>query len=160
VPDVITNTSPLQYLFQVGLLELLPKLYGYILVPAAVAHELSEGRSRGILLPDPAALAWAEIRPVRDTTLLPLVTDLGPGEREVLAISKEVSEPLAILDDALARRYARLLGIRFTGTLGVLLKAKSARHIDLVAPVLDRLEQLRFRLDPATHAAVLKLANE
>lgn len=60
----------------------------------------------------------------------------------------------------MARRYAHLLGLSFTGTLGVLLKAKQGGHIPAVQPVLDRLEALRFRLDPVTRAAVLRLAGE
>ncbi len=40
MPDVIVNTSPLQYLFQLSLLELLPSLYGQVIVPEAVVLEL------------------------------------------------------------------------------------------------------------------------
>lgn len=158
--EVISNTSPLQYLHQIEQLDLLPTLYGTIIVPGGVAAELAEGRLRGVALPDPAQLAWADIRLLDDTVLLRLATDLDRGEREVLAIAKQCTDPLAILDDGLARGYAKLLGIPVTGTLGVLLKAKSAGHIERVAPMLDRLESLRFRLDPRTRIAVLALANE
>jgi predicted nucleic acid-binding protein len=41
--------------------------------------------------------------------LLPIVADLGAGEREVLALGTEKPESLVVLDDGLARRYARLL---------------------------------------------------
>ena len=95
-----------------------------------------------------------------DTALLRIAADLDRGEREVLAIAKQAADPLAILDDGLARRYERLLGIPFTGTLGVLLKAKSIGHLARVSPVLDRLDALRFRFDAETRAEVLKLANE
>ena len=43
MPEVIANTSPLQYLFQLGLLRLLPELYGEVLVPGAVAMEVHSG---------------------------------------------------------------------------------------------------------------------
>jgi uncharacterized protein len=160
VPEAISNTSPLQYLHQTDLIDLLPGLYGRVIVPDGVVAELAEGRARGVSLPDPTALAWIELRTVREPALLPLAADLGQGEREVLAIAKEVEDALAILDDALARRYARLLGIRFTGTLGILLKAKTTGRLPLVEPVLDQLDSLGFRLDARTRAAVLKLAAE
>ena len=121
--EVISNTSPLQYLFQAELLDLRPALYGTIVVPSGVVDELAEGRARGVAVPDPTTLPWVRVRPLPDTALLRIVADLDRGEREVLAITKQITEPLAILDDALARRYARMLGIPFTGTLGVLLKA-------------------------------------
>ena len=158
--EVISNTSPLQYLFQAELLDLLPALYGTIVVPGGVAAELAEGRVRGVAVPDPALLPWAHVRVMPNTALLQLAADLDRGEREVIAIAKQAAEPLAILDDGLARRYARLLGVPFTGTLGVLLKAKSAGHLALVSPVLDRLESLGFRFDSKTRAAVLRLASE
>ena len=45
---VIADTSPLQYLFQLGLLDVLHELYGNVLVPEAVRDELLVGRSLGI----------------------------------------------------------------------------------------------------------------
>jgi len=65
-----------------------------------------------------------------------------------------------ILDDALARQYARMLNLKLTGTLGVLLKAKEAGLLPALAPVLERLQHLRFRIDPQTRQAVLRLAGE
>lgn len=88
---VICNTSPLQYLYQVGLLHLLPTLFGSAQAPPAVAAELAEGGKRGVRLPDLAELPWMMVRPVRDRTLLPLVTSLGNGEREVLALGDRKS---------------------------------------------------------------------
>ena len=65
-----------------------------------------------------------------------------------------------LLDDGLARHFAKHLGIRFTGTLGVLLKAKAGGHLDAVMPIVDRLQLLGFWLTAATRAAVLDLAEE
>lgn len=160
MPEVVADTSPLQYLYQTGLLDLLRTLYGRATVPQAVARELEEGRARGIHLPDINALEWMWIESAPGQALLPLAADLGAGEREVLALAASIPDSLALLGDALARRYARLLGLAFTGTLGVLLRAKESGHLDAVAPVLGRLEALRFRLDPETRAAVLELAGE
>ena len=49
------------------------------------------------------------------TPVLPLVTDLGPGETEVLALALESTDAMVILDDALARQVAAMLDIRFRG---------------------------------------------
>ena len=46
MPDVICNTSSLQYLHQAGVLELLPALAGQVYVPEAVVAELREGQRR------------------------------------------------------------------------------------------------------------------
>lgn len=160
MPETVSNTSPIQYLYQAGLLELLPTLYGQVIIPAAVAQELAAGRGSGVALPDPSQLAWITIEPPADSTLLRMVADLGPGEREVIALGLRSPDSLLLLDDGVARRYAKHLNLRITGTLGVLLKAKTLRCLASLGPVLDRLEALGFRLGPATRAAVLKLAGE
>ena len=133
MPETICNTSPIQYLFQCGLLDLLRSLYGEVVIPKAVAAEIHQGRAKGISLPAIDLLGWARIK--------------GPNSP-------------AILDDALARRYAAHLGIRLTGTLGILLRAKQQRLVSAVAPIIDQLDQLHFRLDPATRKAVLGMADE
>jgi predicted nucleic acid-binding protein len=160
LPEIICNTSPLQYLHQLGLLHLLPALAGHVTVPPAVADELAAGRALGISLPDPVALDWISIRQPISAAVLPLVTDLGPGETEVMALALESPGAVIILDDGLARQVAETLGIRLTGTLGVLLDAKRGGLVPAVAPLLDQLQNLRFRLAPNTRDAVLKLAGE
>ena len=81
--------------------------YGTITIPAAVAAELHEGRLRGVDLPSFESLDWMRIRQPAGRLLLPIITDLGAGEREVLALGTETPDSLVILDDTLARRYAR-----------------------------------------------------
>jgi len=98
-------------------------------------------------------------RPV-SVSALPLITDLGPDETEVLMLALESQDAMAILDDALARRVAESQGIRIIGTLGLLLNAKQAGHVSSIREYVDQLEALRFRLAPHTRAAVLKLAGE
>ncbi len=160
MPEVISNTSPMQYLHQLGLLHLLPALVSQVIVPPAVVAELAAGRSRGINLPDPANLQWVAVRQPISAPALPLAVGLGPGEREVLALALESSDAIVVLDDQLARQTALTFGLRLTGTLGVLLDAKKRGLINEIAPMLDQLQSLRFRLAPQTRAAVLKLAGE
>jgi len=69
-------------------------------------------------------------------------------------------DPVVILDDALARRYAEVLKIRLTGTLGILLDAKRRGLVSSVTPLLDDLQRLGFRLSDQTRRAVLRMAEE
>lgn len=160
MPDIICNTSPIQYLHQLGLLHLLPSRADRITIPTAVAEELDEGRRLGVSLPEVGTLPWVTTRSPRSIPVLRLVTDLGPGETEVLALALETEDPIVILDDALARRAAEFLGLRLTGTLGLLLDAKRTGVIPQVASVLSELHALNFRVAGQTRAAVLKLAGE
>lgn len=137
MPEVVCNASPPQYLDQIGYLELLPRLVSRIVVPTAVATELEAGRRLGLDLADPEVLPWADLSDSANKQVLRLVADLGPGETTVLALALERNDAIVIMDDALARRHAEALGLRMTGTLGVLLDAKRAGLVPALTPLAD-----------------------
>ena len=99
MPEVICNTSPLQYLHQLGLLHILPALNDSIIVPLAVVTELSQGRQLGYDLPDIETISWITIHTLTNPPLLPHITDdLGSGETEVLALALEIPDSVVVLD--------------------------------------------------------------
>lgn len=158
--DLICDTSPLQYLHQVGLLHIVPALGTGVIVPQAVKQEIETGLEHGVNLPKLEELDWLETRIPQTAAAVPLVSDLGPGEVQVLMLTLELAGAVAVLDDKLARNVAEMLELPMTGTLGLLLDAKRADLIPAVEPVLDQLEALQFRLASDTRAAVLRLAGE
>ncbi len=162
MPDrlVISNTSPLLYLHQIGRIDLLETLYGAVIAPPAVALELRVGAEKGVDVPNLSALPWVEVRPVSDAKLLPVVIDLGSGEAEVIALGIENPGSLLILDDKLARRIAGLRKLSLTGTLGVLIKAKKEGHLTKLAPVLNDLQNTTIRIHEGLYRAALAEANE
>ena len=157
---VICNTSPLLYLHQVGHLDLLARLYGRVQIPPAVQKELLAGAQRGVAVPDISALEWLQVRPLRDTTLLPVVIDLGSGEAEAIALAVAHPGSLLILDDSLGRRIARLNNVTCTGTLGVLVRAKGEGLLPSVSPVIEELRKTTMHLTPALIEMVMKEAGE
>lgn len=158
--EVICNTTPFQYLHQIDQLKILPALVGTVIVPPAVLDELGEGAAHGVDVPELSSLSWVEVRSPASALAQPLVTDLGPGETQVLMLALEIPGSIAVLDDKLARRVANVRGIHVIGTLGLLLNAKRAGILEEVKPAIDRLEEMRFRLSAQTRAAVLELAGE
>jgi len=158
--EVICNTSPIQYLYQSGHLSLLKDIYQKIVIPEAVLKEIEDGRRLNFSLPDLQTISWIEIRAIKAHRMLSLITSLGQGEREVLSLGVESPDSVLILDDLLARRYANYLKLRFTGTLGILLKAKQLGLIPAIKPKLKRFEELKFRIDKKTYWRVLGMAGE
>jgi hypothetical protein len=120
--------------------------------------ELAAGRAQGVNLPDLADLPWLKLVSITPPAVAP--GDLGTGELAVLALAASRPGSVVVLDDGLARRYARLAGVRFTGTCGVLLRAKQRALVREIKPLLDQLVALGFRLDAGTRAALLRLAGE
>jgi uncharacterized protein len=158
--DLICDTSPIQYLHQLELIHVLPKLAKQVFVPSAVVEEIKIGHSLGINLPKLEEFDWVNVRRPASVLALPLVTNLGPGETEVLMLALEMRGAVVVLDDAPARELAETLDLRLTGTLGLLLDAKKAGLVPTLRPLLERLQSLRFRLASRTFSAVLRLAGE
>jgi branched-chain amino acid transport system permease protein len=79
----------LQYLHQIGQLRILPALAGSVIVPPAVLLELDAGIAVGLDLPQPENLKWVKIQAPVSVAAVSLITDLGPGESQVLMLALE-----------------------------------------------------------------------
>ena len=158
--EAICDASPIQYLHQTGFLHLLAEFYTRITIPPAVVDELERGRSIGVDLPDVRALPWLTIQAPEGLDKVLAAADLGAGEKEVLALGTQVPGVVLILDERLGRLHAEALKLTFTGTMGILLRAKVEGRIPRIEHLLEDLDLLGFRLSARTRAAILKLAGE
>jgi predicted nucleic acid-binding protein len=160
MPEAITNTSPMLYLYHIGVLDWLPQLCDDIWIPRAVVDELQDGRRKGYDVPIPSAYTWLQIVEPRVVPSAWLALDLGAGELAVLAIALEHPQRVILLDDGRARRIAQAAGLTIWGTLKILLEAKSQGLTDLIAPHLDRLRDAGMWMSEAIRQRVLALAGE
>ncbi len=158
-PVVVSDTSPIQYLHQVGHLHVLSVLFRQVIVPPAVVAEIAEGVRQGIDLPDLAKLPWLIQRPPASQPTFPGSADLDAGEREAIALALELHCRI-LIDERAGREVARVLGISRTGTLGVLISAKKAGLVPMVTPLIDRIVQRGYRLNDTIRADALRLAGE
>ncbi len=155
---VTPDSSPLIALSRVNRLNLLKSLYKKILIPEAVAKEISSETTKKINL---NKLSWIEIKPLNQPlTVNILSVNLGKGESETIALALELKAGLIILDELAARNIAGSLNLKFTGTLGVLLKAKTKKLIPSIKEILDELIKHEFRLSSQLYQDVLELAKE
>ena len=105
MPDIVCDTSAIQYLYQLELQHILPGLADRVLVPPSVVDEIEVGRAVGVPLPDLGDLEWVTVQRPASVAAIPLLTDLGPGEAEVLMLTVEQSNVVAVLDDAFRRSF-------------------------------------------------------
>jgi predicted nucleic acid-binding protein len=153
---VIVNSTPIIALADIGRLELLRSLYGEIIIPGAVRDEVTVKDSRRLEGHD-----WIRVMEITNTAAREMFTSaLHDGEVEVMLLAKETGADLVIIDDGLARRHAKYLGLKVTGTIGVLLRAKSTGIIKEVAPVLDSLIQNDFYISDEVYKEALRFAGE
>lgn len=160
MPDAVSNTSPLLYLFRIGAIEWLRQLFTEVWVPGAVAGEIEEGRRKGYEVPNLEGYPWVRrVEPASPGSEW-IARDLGPGELAVITLGLENPERTVLLDDALARRIAKAAGLTVWGTLRIVLEAKSLKLIDAVDPVLARLQDSGMWISDDIRLRVLKLAGE
>ena len=105
--------------------------------------------------------AWIEIVPVSDKKYQQLLEGtLDKGESSALALAITLENVLLILDDLKARKEAKRLGFRVTGTLGVLFSAKQKGLIPALKPYIDKLQAIDFRISPHIVKELLTLSGE
>lgn len=156
---VVSNTTPLIALSIVEQLPLLRDLYQEILIPPAVQEEVLRGGSRAGVA-ELKASKWIRVVELRDPGTADFLSDLDRGEAEVIALALESTAEAAILDEKLARKHARRLGVPLTGTLGVLLRAKKMSLISQIRPLVERIRRGGIRLSDAVIEEALRLADE
>jgi predicted nucleic acid-binding protein len=157
---VLFNTSPIQYLYQLGLFDVLKALYDKIRLPEEVVQEILKGKTEGVELPDIEKFSFVEVLDSKVSTFSRLVRDLGKGETAVIVHGLENPEAMVVLDDLLARRVAMELGLKLTGTAGILIAAKAMGLVSDVGTHLGQLERLGFYISPVHKALILKKASE
>ena len=150
---VITNAGPLMALGKLHRLQLLADLHPVVRMPTAVYDEVvHQGLARGQSDARSVRRFWRRQRwPIDEVSTDALasvetIARLGRGERAALALARQWSPALLLMDDATARAEARRLGLAVRGTLGVLVQAYRRNLIDF-DEVEFLIEELAARAD-------------
>ncbi len=158
---IVSDTSPLRALNHLGLVDLLEKFFGEVLIPQAVADELLQANQ---WCPSLDVHQWPFLRivlPSRPPILHAELLSLDQGEREAIQIAEEVGADLLPMDEAAGRRAAERLGLKVAGTLSVLLRGKQRGVIDTIRPLAQRLcNEIHFFLASDFLEAFLRQAGE
>jgi len=147
---IISDTSCLILLDKIGELELLKRLFGTIIITKTISEEFNQD------LPD-----WFEIQsPTNKTYQKILEASLDKGEASAIALAIEEADCLLIIDDLKGRNFAEQLGLKVTGTLGVLIDAKLSGFLKSVKPSLEKIRNTNFRLTNDLERKALAKAGE
>lgn len=147
---IISDTSCFIILTKVGELELLHKVYGQVTTTIDIVNEYGEK------LPE-----WVEIKDTKDKYRQQLLEmQIDKGESSAITLALETPGSTLILDDYKARKIAEQLGLSYTGTIGVIIKAKLLGIIPSIKPLLDKIRQTDFRISADIELQALKEANE
>ena len=165
MPLVISDSSTLIHLADIGRLSLLKEFYGKIIIPPAVWREVVEegkGRAGAAEVEEARRAKWIEVvLPVDEPFLRLLRRDLNEGEAEVIALALAQQADLVLLDESEARRIAELYGLLKTGVIGVLMRAKREGKIQSLRTELDNLRrQAGFWIEEGLYHRALRAVGE
>jgi predicted nucleic acid-binding protein len=147
---IISDTSCFIILSKIEQLDLLKSIYGEIITTSDIAEEFGEK------LPD-----WVMIENVVDKSKQRILElQIDRGESSAIALALEIQNSSLILDDFKARKIAQQLGISFTGTIGVIIKAKLNGIIPSIKPYLEKIKDTNFRISAEIELQALKEAKE
>lgn len=154
---VVSDTSPLHYLVLIGADDLLPQLFGRVIAPSAVIHELSHPHA------PQKVRDWASGPPdwleIRDPATPLEKVRLGLGESAAIAIATELAADTVLIDERDGVKYARNHGLFVTGLLGVLQAGATRKLISLDAAI-QCLSKTSFRRKPGQLEQLLEEFNE
>jgi predicted nucleic acid-binding protein len=142
---VVSNTSPISYLVVIEQIELLPRLFEYILIPETVRDELASSKAPLVVQKwidsPPSWLTIKSISTQPDSDLL----KLDAGECAAIILAQSLKADLILLDDLAARRLAVSRDLAIAGILGILDRAATKNWINF-ALAIERLQQTNFRI--------------
>jgi predicted nucleic acid-binding protein len=160
--SAVINTGPIIALVAARQsLEILPLLYSKLILPRAVWNELMAGGSGCREIKALESLANAvEIPPedihVADTR----VATLDAGEAAVVQTALDTGISRVIIDEKLGRKVAADCGLKVTGSLGVLVRAKNLGLIVSITPSLQSMARAGVRISPLLRRLALEQAGE
>jgi len=147
---VIADASVLIIFDKLNRFDILQKIYQNIYTTNEILQEFNKP------LPE-----WIKVESVKDQKYLKFIrTQVDLGEASAITLAAEKDDALLILDDLKARKLARQLGMSFTGTLGMINKAKELGIIDKIKPLIEQLRETDFRISENIIENLLKRNNE
>jgi predicted nucleic acid-binding protein len=86
--------------------------------------------------------------------------DLDKGEASAIALSLEMEGSILMLDELKGRKVADKLNLRYSGTFGLILRAKQIGILERVKPILEKIKLTNFRFNDKLFEKVLEQAGE
>lgn len=154
---IVSDASPIIVLLKTNNLSILKDLFEKITIPTAVYKEITAKEQEKIIFDK---IDWIKTRNIKNTQENVLLEKLiDKGEAEAIILAKELKTTL-LLDDAKARKYAKLLNVEVIGTLGLLKIAKNRGVIPSVKKVISNMLAEGYYIEDQLITKVLEDAGE
>jgi len=153
---IVSNSSPLIVFSKIGRLSLLEEIFNEVYIPKAVFEEVTKGKKGTEIVKN----KWIKVKQVKDKDFAEYLSKIiGKGEAEAIILAKECNSKL-LIDDAEGRKHAKLLNLKFMGSLGLLKLAKKRGLIESVGEVIEEMKNESFYIDEGLITALLESMGE
>jgi predicted nucleic acid-binding protein len=149
---VVADTSPIHVLVRVGHVEILPGMFGTVVIPTVVAKELAHASYEQVRTFMRTPPAWIDVREAQVVERIPTI---HAGEEAAISLARELAADVLLIDDYEGRRAASSRGVAILGTLGVVERAATVGLVDL-QDALDSIRQTDFRVSDAVIQAIIE----
>ena len=159
---VVVKSTPLLVLGNIGRLDILRELNGKIYIAEAVFKEVTE-KNDAASAAIKSSTDWIQVLSIenpKDYAMYRAKLHAGEIETMILAQQSTLNADLVVLDDKAARNTAKFLGLKVTGTMGILVKAKQEKIITEVRPLLNEIVNKGFFISDRIIRSVLEAAGE
>ena len=147
---IIVDTSCLIILSKIKELHLLKLLYGEVLITDIIAKEFDEP------IPD-----WIIICPIKlNENVFLFEKRIDKGEASAIMLALEIPNSIIIIDDFKGRALAKEIGIKVTGTIGIIISAKHKKLIPSIKPILEKIKETNFYISKELEKEARGLAKE
>lgn len=160
---IVSNTTPIISLLKLNELDLLQSMFGEISIPEAVYNEITVKGSYNDEIEIFKKAGFINKKVVRNELAVKLMkkqVGLDSGESEAIVLTDELKDAILIIDELKGRKVAIDMGLKVTGTLGIILKSKERGIITAVKPLLDALIDNNIRIGSKLYEDILKKAGE
>ena len=147
---IISDTSCLILLYKIDELDLLKSLSDRIFITRTIKKEFGKSLPKWIQIKSPSDSHYQQI----------LEMDLDPGEASAIALSLEIDNSILIIDDLKGRRVAEKLRLRYSGTFGLILRAKHEGIVTAIRPILNKIRKTDFHFSENLFETIIKEAGE
>lgn len=159
---VVSDTSPIANLLQIGQLSLLEAIFNEVIIPPAVQSELLELQRFQIDLTELNAAIWIRVQALHSREgMSELLEVLDEGESEAILLAQEINADWILMDERTCTQKAEAMGLRPIGLVGVLIKAKEKGLIPQVTPVIEEMRtKVGFWISDKFLASIKQILNE
>lgn len=134
---IVLDAGPLVALARADALDVLAAVPATFVAPVEVRTELEAGAARGHVVIATPSIAYLPLeQPLNPVAL----AELGAGEAAVIQLALEQRITVVGIDERKGRRAASAVGLKVTGTLGLLARAKTLGVLPAVRPIVERMQ--------------------